>query len=213
MTTEELLEQMEKEQSSDTNESHQKCVITPETREIEIPDSHHILGVVSDEKAEKIWFQCSKIVGDDVDLSKLQIRVNYQNAAGEKDQYIVDDVEIREHDVVFSWLLSRKVTAYNGLVSFAVCAVEPLNGKIKTEWNTTIAQAEVLDGIEVEEPIPQPEESDLISQLIEMMENTQKKSDQALETAESIVSGQLQQIVPTIRNHVIVFDYISQEGG
>ena len=213
MTAEELLKQMESEIIPLSVESPDKCVIDPESREIVIPETYQILGVESDEKVERIEFECPKIVGDNIDLSKLQIRINYQNANGDKDQYIVEDVETNGDNIEFSWLLSRKVTMYRGTVNFVVCAVKVAGETIQNEWNTTLATSQVLEGLEVDTPEPTEEQSDVIAQLIEMMNDTYNKSNQALNVAESIISGQLQQIVPTVENHVIVFDYISYEGG
>lgn len=213
MTAEELLKQMESEIIPLSVESPDKCVIDPESREIVIPETYQILGVESDEKVERIEFECPKIVGDNIDLSKLQIRINYQNANGDKDQYIVEDVETNGDNIEFSWLLSRKVTMYRGTVNFVVCAVKVSDETIQNEWNTTLATSQVLEGLEVDTPEPTEEQSDVIAQLIEMMNDTYNKSNQALNAAESIISGQLQQIVPTVENHVIVFDYISYEGG
>ena len=213
MTAEELLAQMESEIMPLSVESPDKCVIDPESREIVIPETYQILGVESDEKVERIEFECPKIVGDNIDLSKLQIRINYQNANGDKDQYIVEDVETNGDNIEFSWLLSRKVTMYRGTVNFVVCAVKVSGETIQNEWNTTLATSQVLEGLEVDTPEPSEEQSDVIAQLIEMMNDTYNKSNQALNAAESIISGQLQQIVPTVENHVIVFDYISYEGG
>ena len=213
MNTEELLIQMESEITPLSVESPDKCVIDPESREIVIPETYQILGVESDEKTERIEFQCPKIVGDNIDLSKYQLRINYQNANGEKDQYIVEDVETNGENIEFSWLLSRKVTLYRGTVNFIVCAVRVSGDTIQNEWNTTLAQSEVLEGMEVTTPQPSEEQSDVIAQLIELMNDTYDKANEALASAESIISGQLQQIVPTVENHVIVFDYISYEGG
>ena len=213
MTAEELLKQMESEITPLSVESPGKCVIDPESRGIIIPETYQILGVESDEKVERIEFECPKIVGDNIDLSKLQIRINYQNANGDKDQYIVEDVETNGDNIEFSWLLSRKVTMYRGTVNFVVCAVKVSGETIQNEWNTTLATSQVLEGLEVDTPEPTEEQSDVIAQLIEMMNDTYNKSNQALNAAESIISGQLQQIVPTVENHVIVFDYISYEGG
>ena len=70
-----------------------------------------------------------------------------------------------------------------------------------------------MEGLEVDTPEPTEEQSDVIAQLIELMNDTYDKANEALISAESIISGQLQQIVPTVENHVIVFDYISYEGG
>lgn len=213
MTAEELLSQFNASASVRSIESSDKCIIDPETREISIPETYQLLGVESDEKVERIEFQCPKIVGDNIDLSQLQIRVNYQNANGDKDQYIVEDVETNGDNIEFSWLLSRKVTMYRGTVNFVVCAVKVAGETIQNEWNTTLATSQVLEGLEVDTPEPTEEQSDVIAQLIEMMNDTYNKSNQALNAAESIISGQLQQIVPTVENHVIVFDYISYEGG
>ena len=213
MTAEELLAQMESEIMPLSVESPDKCVIDPESREIVIPETYQILGVESDEKVERIEFECPKIVGDNIDLSKLQIRINYQNANGDKDQYIVEDVETNGDNIEFSWLLSRKVTMYRGTVNFVVCAVKVSGETIHNEWNTTLATSQVLEGLEVDTPEPTEEQSDVIAQLIELMNDTYDKANEALTSAESIISGQLQQIVPTVENHVIVFDYISYEGG
>lgn len=211
MTAEELL--LQNYNSVDPYSAEdEKCIIDPETRTISIPTTYQFLGVESDEKVERLYFQCPKIVGDNIDLSQFQIRINYQNASSQKDQYIVDDVSADGDNITFSWLLSRKVTAYRGTVQFIVCAVKVSGSTITNEWNTTMAKAEVLEGLEVDDPTPSEEQSDVIAQLIEMMNDTYDKSNQALSTAESIISGELQEIVPTVDNHIIVFDYISQRG-
>mgnify|MGYP005850694801 CR=1 FL=1 len=89
-----------------------------------------------------------------IDLSKLDLRVIYQNASGlesGKDKYIVTDLKTDGEDyVTFSWELSRKVTAYKGIISFIVCATKTgTDGIITNEWNTTLANGVVLDGLEV----------------------------------------------------------------
>ena len=53
-------------------------------------------------------------------------------------------------------------------------------GVVKNEWNTTVAQCEVLVGLEVDDPvIPSPEEN-LIAQIIQMMQDRVDYVDQAL---------------------------------
>lgn len=58
-----------------------------------------------------------------------------------KDKYIVTDLATDGEDyVTFSWELSRKVTAYKGIISFIVCAIKTnSDGTITNEWNTTLA--------------------------------------------------------------------------
>lgn len=184
MTAEELLAQMESEIMPLSVESPDKCVIDPESREIVIPETYQIFGVESDEKVERIEFECPKIVGDNIDLSKLQIRINYQNANGDKDQYIVEDVETNGDNIEFSWLLSRKVTMYRGTVNFVVCAVKVSGETIQNEWNTTLATSQVLEGLEVDTPEPTEEQSDVITQLLNIVKQTSESSVQAVKQAE-----------------------------
>lgn len=142
MTAEELLAAMAEPLAEDGT----YCTIDPETRVITIPPEYQLLGVESDEKAERLYFQCPKIVGDNIDLSTLGLRINFQNANMQKDQYIVDDVQVSGDIITFSWLLSRRVTQYRGDVSFIVCAVKTAGEAITNEWNTTLATAQVLEG-------------------------------------------------------------------
>ena len=128
--------------------NEERIVIDPITRVINIPEDY-IIGVESDEKSDRMYFQCPKIVGDNVDLSKLRLYVNFENANKERDNYFVDDVTVNEGNILFSWLFSRKVTKYKGDVKFIVCAKKSEDNLI-LEWNTTVAKGLSLEGIEVE---------------------------------------------------------------
>lgn len=192
-TTEELLEQLELEQKSSAMSDEQVyCVIDSDTRQISVPAEYQLLGVESDEKVERIWFQCPKIVGDNIDLSQLQLRINYQNANSQKDQYIVTDVQTDGDNIVFSWLLSRKVTAYQGNVSFIVCAVKVSGETIQNEWNTTLATAKVLEGLEVDTPSPSEEQSDVIAQLLQIMTDTSEQAVSDVGTAKDAAIAAVQ---------------------
>lgn len=128
--------------------NEERIVIDPITRVINIPEDY-IIGVESDEKSDRMYFQCPKIVGDNVDLSKLKLYVNFENANKERDYYFVDDVTVNEGNILFSWLFSRKVTKYKGDVKFIVCAKKS-EDNLTLEWNTTVAKGLSLEGIEVE---------------------------------------------------------------
>lgn len=209
MTAEELLLSI----NAQSVESNEKCAIDPETREINIPLTYQILGVESDEKTERIEFECPRIVGDSIDLTQLQLRINYRNANGEKDQYIVDDVTQNGDNVIFSWLLSRKVTAYRGTVSFIVCAVKVSSSTITNEWNTTLAEAQVLEGLEVETPSPSEEQSDVIAQLMQLVQNTSEQAVTAVQEAEAEAIEKISSL-PYVENHIITFgSLVAQKGG
>lgn len=127
--------------------NEERIVIDSITRVINIPEDY-IIGVESDEKSDRMYFQCPKIVGDNVDLSKLKLYVNFENANKERDNYFVDDVTVNEGNILFSWLFSRKVTKYKGDVKFIVCAKKS-EDNLTLEWNTTVAKGLSLEGIEV----------------------------------------------------------------
>lgn len=122
----------------------------------------------SDEDSERVYFRAPRIVGDKIDLATLGLRINYQNANSQKDSYPVDDLTVENEFITFSWLLSRKAVAYKGAVKFIVCAVRiGDNAEISNEWNTTLASAEVLEGLEVDlSGIPDEEGKDLLEALI-----------------------------------------------
>lgn len=153
------------------NASDNRIEIDADTRIIQMMPQDELFGVESDEKSERKYFKVPKVVGNGVDLSKLQLRINYQNASklpSGKDMYIVKDATIYNDEwVYFSWELSRKVTLYKGTVYFVVCAVKAdSKGNIINEWNTTLAEGKVLEGLEVETSQEQQyQASDYLEQL------------------------------------------------
>lgn len=169
MTTEELLNEMEREAEFHSEETP-VCIIDPETRTITVPPEYQLLGVESDEKVERLYFQCPKIVGDNVDLSQLILFINYQNAGQEIDAYKIIDVETDGDNITFSWLLDRKVTAYRttqqNKLGFSFCAQKAdEDGTLTQEWNTTVnTECSVLEGLEAQEHIEE-ENSAAIAQI------------------------------------------------
>lgn len=158
--------------------------IDADTRIIRMMPQDELFGVESDEKSERKYFKVPKIVGNGVDLSKLQLRINYQNASkipSGKDMYIVTDATVYNDEwVYFSWELSRKVTQYKGNIYFIVCAVKAdSNGNITNEWNTTLAEGKVLEGLEVETNQEQQyQASDYLEQLKQqLLEYSQEIKD------------------------------------
>lgn len=141
------------------------CIVNPDTREIIVPEKYKILGVFSDEKVTKIPFTCPKVVGNNVDLTEYNLYINYQNAIGRHNAYLVDDVAVSGDNITFSWLLSRDVTLSSGVVKYSICA-KKLNGdSISNEWNTTIANGVVIQGLEATQAIVE-ENSDIIEAIL-----------------------------------------------
>lgn len=167
MTVEEAFAMMEEAERA-AGDSTSYCEMDAETRKITVPETYKILGVESDEDIERVYFRGPRIVGAGIDLAAMGLRINYQNANGQKDSYPVDDLNVENELITFSWLLSRKAVAYKGTVKFIVCAVRMGDdGEISNEWNTTLASAEVLEGLEVDfSGIPDEEGKDLLESLI-----------------------------------------------
>ena len=151
------------------------CTVNPDTREIIVPEKYKILGVFSDEKVTKIPFTCPKVVGNNVDLTEYNLYINYQNAIGRHNAYLVDDVTVSGDNITFSWLLSRDVTLSSGVVKYSLCA-KKLNGdSISNEWNTTVANGVVIQGLEATQAIVE-ENSDIIEAILSKAHTHANKS-------------------------------------
>ena len=163
-----ILAEMESNPEAYADTGTEYCTVDDDTRLVTIPEKYKKLGTESDEKAKRVWFRFPKIVGNNgIDLSAISVRVNFRNANGDGDIYIVEDLTTDGDYVIFSWELTRKVTAYKGRVSFVVCAVKSAtDGTTKNEWNTTLnKECKVLEGLEVTEQIVQ-ENPDIIEYIL-----------------------------------------------
>ena len=141
------------------------CTINPDTREIIVPEKYKILGVFSDEKVTKIPFTCPRVVGNNVDLTEYNLYINYENAIGKSNAYLIEDVVVSGDNITFSWLLSRNVTVSPGVVKYSFCAKKLDGDTISNEWNTTIANGLVIQGLEATREIIE-ENPDIIETLL-----------------------------------------------
>lgn len=140
--------------------------IDMETRVITVPASEKLFGVANDGNSERKHFRCPKFVGDNIDLSTMHLYINYQNANGEKSAYLVEDVQTDGDYITFSWLVSPNVTAYKGQIKYIVCAK---NGAT-TEWNTTLAEGTVLEGLEAADEVVD-RNPDIIEQILTRLDS------------------------------------------
>lgn len=177
------------------------CTIDAKTRAIFVPSTIIVGGVQSDKNAERIKFSCPKIVGDNLDLSKFSVRINFENVSSVdfnvsiKDQYICDDVAVEGENVTFSWLIGRNAARYMGTVRFIVCAVKTdSDSNISVEWNTAIAEVPVLEGIEIDQPQIGQEEKDVINQLLELTKNTSAEAVQNVNSAKEQAIKDIQSV-------------------
>ena len=153
-------------------------VINDEDRTIDVPSNERLFGVTGDKDVERKYFQCPKIVGDNIDLSQHQIYISYVFTTSENNtifptigngRYHCEDVKVSGDNITFSWLLSGNVLSNPGFIAFKVMAMKNEGDELKTKWNTAPAFGTVLitvpDGEEIAEEYP-----DIINQLFEEME-------------------------------------------
>ena len=177
MTLEEALAASEAEPVNDI------FTVNPESRTITVPDTEKIFGVFSDGNTERKHFRCPKVVGDNIDLSTMHLYINYQNANGQKYPYLVEDIRTDGDYITFSWLIGPDVVAYKGQIKFIVCAKKG-DGTIP-EWNTTIAEGTVLEGLEATDEVV-ARNPDIIEQILTRLDNVteipQEKVTEAVST-------------------------------
>lgn len=140
--------------------------VNPESRTITVPETEKIFGVFSDGNTERKHFRCPKVVGDGIDLTTLHLYINYQNANGKKYPYLVEDVQADGDYITFSWLISPDVVSYKGTVKFVLCAKKGT----ELEWNTTIAEGTVLEGLEATDEVVE-RNPDIIEQILAKLDN------------------------------------------
>ncbi len=149
-------------------------VINDDLRTMTIPDSIKLLGVESDDDVNKIPFQMPKEYCG-FDLSTFSVRINYVNANGDGDIYIVSDVEVDEDDpslINFTWLVGRNACAYKGDVKFIVCLKKfEEDSTVVQEFNTTVYTLPVLEGLETTEAVVQQNE-DVIEQILQLLQES-----------------------------------------
>lgn len=194
-------------------ESNGICTIDSRTRTIFVSPEIVVGAVQSDKNAERIKFSCPKIVGDNLDLSKFSIRINFENVSSVdpdisiKDQYICEDASINEDNITFSWVIGKNAARYMGTIRFIVCAVKTdSDSNISIEWNTTVAQIPVLEGIEVDQPSLDENNKDIINQLLAI---TKTASDEAVKN----VNSAKEQAITDIQNVSQPDKTLTVEGG
>lgn len=159
------------------------CVIDSDLRIIDIPEQFKVLGVENDKDVKVMQFRMPKVYKG-TDLSAFNISVNYQNARGTKDRYVVTDKKVSGDQIEFSWTVGKTATVYSGDTRFIVCMrLTGSDGIIQKEFNTTLATMTVLEGLEVDNPVIEQEEKDIIAQLLQIVDDKSKEAVQAV-TAE-----------------------------
>lgn len=131
--------------------------IVPETRAVQVPSTHKVIGVVGDHLAEQLTFEIPRFI-DGHDISGCARRyVAWKNVGGElgTDQLVPLDESpegAKEGMLYFTWTIRDRLAAVRGLVQFSLHFEDVAEGedgeRVLYHWGTTNCQnCEILDSI------------------------------------------------------------------
>ena len=156
-------------------------VIDSDLRTMTFPASIKNIGVENDKDVHKLNFMMPRYFSK-YDLSTFNIQINYLNAQGDGDMYVVTDPTVEDDTIYFSWLVGRHACLYRGAVTFIVCLkLADGEGDVAQEYNTTLASLQVLPGLETEPTILE-NDYDIIEQLLLTIQDTNDKIKAVLDS-------------------------------
>ena len=132
-------------------------IIIGEDRVISVPKELQRIAVQYDHDVETVTFDCPRY-WDDLDMSKLNIYINYMR----KDRYIgcykATDITVDDADsniMHFNWKISRNVSEVRGELKFLVCIKKnDAEGYEVNHWNSELnTEMYISQGLEAEESI------------------------------------------------------------
>jgi len=139
-------------------------VIDEDLRVIAVPERGVVLGVEGDKDANRIRFRMNK-TWRGYDMSKFDLRINYQNANGDKNYYTVTSKHTEGNAVVFDWIVAADAVAYQGDVFFIVVGLITTGGMVNCAFHTTLGKAKCLEGLAVDTKTDIPEIRDFMATL------------------------------------------------
>ena len=132
-------------------------IIIGEDRVISVPKELQRIAVQYDHDVETVTFDCPRY-WDDLDMSKLNIYINYMR----KDRYVgcykATDITVDGADLNimhFNWKISRNVSEVVGELKFLVCVKKSdAEGYEVNHWNSELnTEMYISQGLEAEESI------------------------------------------------------------
>lgn len=140
-------------------------LIDEHMRIIAVPDRGVVLGVEGDKDVNRVRFRMNRYYHG-ADLSDFQIRINYQNADGDRNYFTVLEKTVEGNAFSFIWTVAADATAVKGAVQFVVnCFTADSDGVVQKAYHTTLGVANVLEGLEPYEGGDIPEIVDYLTHL------------------------------------------------
>lgn len=172
-------------------------VIDSDLRTIKIPKTITNIGVESDDEVLSLPFRMPRYYHG-IDLSAFRININYLNSKKVGDVHEIKEPSILDESIEFEWLIGRHATQYKGMVEFVVCLKEVIAGEVVREFNTTIAELPVLEGLETGGAVV-AEHSDILEQWREELLNS---SGTITGHIEDVARGEIAKIEQAVTTYV-----------
>lgn len=139
-------------------------IIDEDLRVIAIPERGVVLGVEGDKDVTRVRFRMGKMWRGN-DMSQFDLRINYENANGDKNYYTVVNKYLDGDTVVFDWIVAADAAAYRGDVFFIVVGLITTGGVVNCAFHTTLGKAKCLEGLVVDTSVDIPEIRDFMATL------------------------------------------------
>lgn len=153
---------------------HEEHIVIGRDRSIIIPESLKKIAVQFDHNIETVTFDCP-CFWDDIDLSKMEVYINYVRSDGYKGTCLCTNVRYKgswdmatgPETMCFDWTVSRNVTLSNGHITFLVCIKQTDDaGNEIHHWNSEMStEMYISEGLECGEVIAE-EYPDIIEQIL-----------------------------------------------
>lgn len=126
--------------------------IIGEDRVITVPDGLKRIAVQYDVEVEAVMFECPRYFNG-IDLTKLDMYVNYMRADGAMSSYHIEDVTVdpeNDKQIHFTWLIGGYLAEVAGDLQFIISGSKTdESGNIVNKWNTEInADLHVSNGMQ-----------------------------------------------------------------
>ena len=173
--------------------STEEHVVIGADRFIMMPEALKRIAVQFDHNIETLTFDCPRY-WDGLDMSKMQIYINYLLPNRTKGAYLAENVTVDANDssiMHFTWTISQNLTKTKGNISFLVCIKKTdADGNTVNHWNSELCQdAYISEGLEsVAEVIKL--EPDIITQLLTRMDVVEEARDMIVNAGEYAARAQ-----------------------
>lgn len=156
--------------------------ISPDFRTIQVPTGL-ILAVEGDQNVLTVNFTMARYYNG-IDLSEYALKINYINAGGCGDIYLITDPEVQEEQILFNWTIGQNAAAYRGRLTFALEATKTDEaGTVTNELHTMPASVRIPATVDVCTGAAETALSDLLAQLMKIAGEAQQSATEAAQSA------------------------------